>query len=298
MAGSKSVGMIGTGLLGCAMTRRLVAAGFEVYGTDPNPEAADKFKAAGGQPLLSLAALAGRVERAVISVFNSDQVEDGVEGKTGLAGMPADARRLRLVINTSTCEPDRMAALAKRAAPKGVRFIEVPLSGSSGQVINGDALGLVGDDSGGVDASAAADMLDAICPRRVAMGPVGNGSKTKLAINHILALNRAAVAEGLVFAERVGLPLEAFLAAAKQSAAYSQVMEVKGPLMIAGEFAPQGRIRQSLKDISMIVAEGKARGQELPMAEVYKRLMQAGVDAGEGDIDNAGVIKAIRRLKA
>lgn len=293
----KTIGMIGTGLMGTAMTRRLAAAGFKVLGYDPNPEAAVKFEAAGGEPQTSLAALAEKAERAVISVFNSDQVEDVLEGKAGVTGMPAAKRRLALVVNTSTCEPDRMAALAKRSAAKGVRFIEVPLSGSSAQVISGTALGLIGDDSGGKDATDAADILDAICPRRVPMGVVGNGSKTKLAINHILALNRAAVAEGLVFAEQVGLPLDAFLAAAKQSAAYSQIMEVKAPLMIKGDFAPQGRIRQSLKDISLIVAEGKARGQELPMADVYKRLMQDGVDNGEGDIDNAGVIKAIRRLK-
>ncbi len=188
-----------------------------------------------------------------------------------------------------------MAALSKRAAQSGLRFMEVPLSGSSGQVIAGDALGLVGDNGG--DLARGKDIVDSICPRHVEMGPVGNGSKTKLAINHILALNRAAVAEGLVFADRIGLPLDAFLDAAKASAAYSQVMQVKGPLMIAGDFAPQGRIKQSLKDITLILGEAKARGQELPMAEVYRRLMQDGVDNGEADIDNAGVIKAIQRQR-
>ena len=291
----KTVGMIGTGLMGSAMTRRLMAQGFTVEGFDPSPEAAERFKALGGIPHGSLASLASSVERAVISVFNSDQVEDVVEGNSGIVTLAPTARKLSLLINTSTCEPDRMAALSKRTAVKGVRFMEVPLSGSSGQVIAGDALGLVGDNGG--DLARAKDILDAICPRHIAMGPVGNGSKTKLAINHILALNRAAVAEGLVFADRIGLPLEAFLDAAKASAAYSQVMEVKGPLMIAGNFTPQGRIKQSLKDITLILAEAKARGQELPLADVYRRLMQDGVDNGEADIDNAGVIEAIRRQR-
>jgi putative dehydrogenase len=294
VSASTTVGMIGTGLMGSAMTQRLIAQGFKVEGYDPSPDAQAKFAAIGGRPHTSLAALAASVERAVISVFNSDQVEDVVEGKDGVASLPHAARKLRLLVNTSTCEPDRMAALAQRAAAKGVGFMELPLSGSSGQVVRGEALGLVGDNGG--DLERAKDIVAAISPRFVPMGPVGNGSKTKLAINHILALNRAAVAEGLVFADRIGLPLEAFLEAAKASAAYSQVMQVKGPLMVAGDFAPQGRIRQSLKDISMIVAEGKKRGQELPMAEVYRRLMQDGVDAGEGDIDNAGVINAIKRL--
>ena len=75
------------------------------------------------------------------------------------------------------------------------------------------------------------------------MGAFGNGAKTKLAINLVLGLNRAALAEGLVFAGRLGLPLEAFLEAAKGSAAYSQIMDVKGAKMIARDFdaARQGR---------------------------------------------------------
>ncbi len=293
VGGGKTIGMIGTGLMGTAMTRRLMAGGFVVKGYDPNPEAAARFRAAGGQPMTSLAHLARSVERAVISVFDTAQVEDVVAGQTGILAVPAGERSLRLVINTSTCEPDSMTALAQRAAGGGLRFMEVPLSGSVQQVISGTAVGLVGDNA--ADLAAAKDIVDVICPRHIAMGPVGNGAKTKLAINHIVALNRAAVAEGLVFAERIGLPLDAFLAAARQSAANSVLMEVKGPQMVAGDFTPHGRIRQSLKDITLILATAEAHGQQLPLAEVYKTLMQNGVDAGEGDIDNSGVIKAIRR---
>ena len=229
-------------------------------------------------------------------MFDSKQVIDVVEGSQGITTIPADRRALELVVNTSTCDPDLMSALAQRASAKGLAFMEMPISGSVHQIASGQALGVIGDNGG--DLANARDIVATICPRHVEMGPVGNGTKTKLAINHILAVNRAALAEGLVFAERIGLPLDAFLAAAKQSFAHSFIMDAKGAQMIAGDFAPQGRIRQSLKDISLIVATAEARGQLLPLAEVYKQLMQDGVDAGEGDIDNAGVIKAIRRMGA
>lgn len=287
------VGMIGTGLMGTAMSKKLIAAGYTVAGYDPNPEAKARFEAAGGRPLPSLAELAGEVDRALISVFDSAQVEDVIEGPHGLTATTSAARKLKLVINTSTCDPERMAALAQRAKAKGLRFMEMPISGSVHQIASGQALGVIGDNGG--DLADAKDVVTTICPRHVPMGPVGNGTKTKLAINHILAINRAALAEGLVFADRIGLPLDAFLAAAKQSFAHSFIMDAKGAQMIAGDFAPQGRIRQSLKDISLIVSTAEAHGQELPLASVYKQLMQEGVDAGEGDIDNAGVIKAIRR---
>ena len=88
----------------------------------------------------------------------------------------------------------------------------------------GNALGLIGGELEVM--TAAAGVLDAICPRRHHLGAIGNGGRAKLAINLILDINRAGLAEGLVFAERVGLDPAAFLKVARESAAYSQIMDV------------------------------------------------------------------------
>ena len=72
------------------------------------------------------------------------------------------------------------------------------------------------------------------------MGAAGNGGRAKLAINHMLGLNRLVLAEGLVFAERLGLEPAAFLDVARQSAAYSQVMDIKGPKMVSGDYSAAG----------------------------------------------------------
>ena len=90
------------------------------------------------------------------------------------------------------------------------------------------------------------------------MGATGNGGRTKLAVNLILGINRTGLAEGLVFAESLGLPLPAFLAAARDSAAYSQIMDVKGDRMIAGDFSAQGRLVQSTKDARLMVEAATA----------------------------------------
>ena len=107
-----------------------------------------------------------------------------------------------------------------------------------------------------------------IYPRSQYLGPAGNATKTKLAINHILGLNRVALAEGLVFAETMGLDLPSFLAAARQSAAYSQIMDVKGDKMIAGDFEPVGKLSQHLKDIRTMLRRGRAAraGTAVPLA--------------------------------
>jgi 3-hydroxyisobutyrate dehydrogenase-like beta-hydroxyacid dehydrogenase len=140
-------------------------------------------------------------------------------------------------------------------------------------------------------------VLEALFVRCFAVGKVGDGGRAKLSINLILGLNRAALAEGLVFARRLGLDPEAFLSVARESAAYSQIMDIKGQKMLSGDFAPEGRIRQTLKDVHLMLEQAEKRGQELPMLKVHCDLLESCVRAGEGDNDNSGVIREIDRRR-
>ncbi len=142
-----------------------------------------------------------------------------------------------------------------------------------------------------------ADVLDVICPRRYRIGAAGNGSRAKLAVNLILGLNRAGLAEGIAFAERMGLDPVAFLEVAKGSAAYSQVMETKGPKMVRRDYASEGKVAQALKDLHMMLDQAKAVGQDLPLASVNAGLLEACVEHGEAERDNCIVIEEIRRRR-
>lgn len=289
----KPVGLIGTGLMGTACAKRLRAAGFDVLGYDVDPAKLAQLAALGGHAARSIAEIARSCDKVVLTVFDTDQVEDAVEGPQGLlAGRPADGPPLTAVC-VSTCDPDRIAGLAKRLPAGRLRFVEAPVSGTSEQTARGEALGLIGGDRSAAD--GAGDVLDAICPRRHHVGAAGNGGRAKLAINLILGINRAALAEGLVFAERMGLTPEAFLRVARESAAYSQVMDIKGGKMVNGDFAPHGFVTQSLKDFSLMAGQARRLGQRLPLAETYTGLMQGCVAAGEGELDNSVVIREIRR---
>jgi 3-hydroxyisobutyrate dehydrogenase-like beta-hydroxyacid dehydrogenase len=198
------------------------------------------------------------------------------------------------VICVSTCDPDRVAALAKRVGPSNAQLLEVPISGTSLQVAEGKGVGLVGGDRAAME--RAAEVLDAICPRRYYLGDAGNGSRAKLAVNLILGLNRAALAEGLVFAERLGLDRSAFLDVARGSAAYSQVMEIKGPLMVRKAYRqPQSRVDQSLKDFRLMLEQAHALHQELPFANLYAQMLEDCIQHGEGEWDNAAIAEAIAR---
>src|ERR1700722_15971131 len=111
----------------------------------------------------------------------------------------------------------------------------------------------------------------------------------------ILGLNRMALAEGMVFAERVGLDLTAFLKVARASAAYAQVMDTKGQKMISGDFSPQGYVKQHLKDVHLMLDQAQKIGQKLPLLEVHADALEACVRHGEGETDNCIIIEEIRR---
>jgi putative dehydrogenase len=279
------VGIIGLGLMGEVYARRLMAAGFSVMGFDVDPGKNQRLAQIDGRAG-SLADIARDCDPIVLAVFNTDQVEDVVEH----ALLPAASGKI--VLCTSTCDPDRIAALADKVGDR-LRFLETPVSGASEQVRHGDGVGLIGGDE--KIAADAAPVLDALFPKRFHIGKAGDGGRAKLAVNHILALNRLALAEGLVCAARLGLDPAAFLEVARNSAAASQIMDSKGAKMINGDFAPEGRVRQSLKDTYLILDQARKAGQKLPLLEVYADVLEACMRHGEGEQDNSIVINEIRR---
>jgi 3-hydroxyisobutyrate dehydrogenase-like beta-hydroxyacid dehydrogenase len=285
MAPRTPAGVIGVGLMGEVYARRLIAAGFAVIGYDVDAAKSELLATFGAQAG-TLAEIAQKCEPIVVAVFNTEQVEDVVEH----ALIPAAAGKIVLV--TSTCDPDRIAALGARVGDK-LRFLETPVSGTSEQVRQGDGVGLIGGDK--TIAEAAAPVLNALFPKSFHIGKVGDGGRAKLAVNLILGLNRLALAEGLVFAERLGLDPAAFLDVARQSAAASQVMDTKGPKMIRGDFAPEGRVRQTLKDTHLMLDQARKAGQQLPLLQIHADVLEACVRHGSSEEDNSSVIKEIRR---
>jgi 3-hydroxyisobutyrate dehydrogenase-like beta-hydroxyacid dehydrogenase len=284
------VAIIGLGLMGEVYAKRLIDAGIPVTGFDIDPARRARLKEIGGMPADSVAALAKPARCIIVAVFNTEQVEDVIESHL----LPAlgDGSG-KIVLCMSTCDPDQVAALAARVIPHGIRYLDVPVSGTSDQVRRGDGVALIGGDA--TIADEVADVFDALFARRFHVGKIGDGGRAKLAVNLILGLNRLALAEGLVFAERLGLDPAAFLEVAKGSASYSQVMETKGPKMVRGDFSPEGRARQTLKDCRLMLERAAASGQKLKMLEVHAEVLEACVKAGEADLDNSVVIKEVRR---
>ncbi len=285
MASRTPVGVIGVGLMGEVYARRLVAAGYTVIGYDVDPAKNERLAQFGAQAG-TLSDIAQKCDPIVLAVFNTEQVEDVVERTL------IQAAAGKTVLVTSTCDPDRIAALGARVGDK-LRFLETPVSGTSEQVRQGDGVGLIGGDKN--IAAVAAPVLDALFAKSFHIGKIGDGGRAKLAVNLILGLNRLALAEGLVFAARLGLDPAAFLDVARRSAAASQVMDTKGPKKISGDFAPEGRVRQTLKDTNLMLDQARKAGQQLPLLQIHADVLESCVRHGDGEQDYSIVIEEIRR---
>lgn len=284
------VAIVGLGLMGEVYAQRLLDAKLAVTGFDLDTARCSRLAEMGGQPARSVAALARPARCLIIAVFNTDQVEAVIEDQL----LPALGEGSgKIVLCMSTCDPDRIEALAKRVIPRGVRYLDVPVSGTSDQVRRGDGVALIGGDP--AIAAEVSDVLDALFARRFHVGKVGDGGRAKLAVNLILGLNRLALAEGLVFAERMGLDPAAFLDVARGSASYSQVMDTKGPKMVRNDFSAEGRIRQTLKDAHLMLGQAAASGQKLSALAAHVDVLEACVRAGEAELDNSAIVREVRR---
>jgi 3-hydroxyisobutyrate dehydrogenase-like beta-hydroxyacid dehydrogenase len=281
------VGMIGLGLMGSALSARLIDAGITVIGFDIDAKRCREFSARGGEIAVSATALAVRCRILVVAVFNATQVEK-------LLGELARSEHLArsVMVCTTTCAPDEITAIAKRAAALGLPLVEAPISGTSAEVRQGSAMALIAGESRAIDTATA--VLDILCPQRIIVGRIGDASRTKLAINLILQNNRAALAEGIVFAESLGLDPAVFLATARASAAYSAVMDNKGPKMLARDFTPQSHISQTLKDAELILAEAGRQNLQLPVTSAQAALLRKAIALHGPECDSAAVIEAIR----
>jgi 3-hydroxyisobutyrate dehydrogenase-like beta-hydroxyacid dehydrogenase len=287
---SAPVAIVGLGLMGEVYARRLLDADIPVIGFDINPARCARLAEIGGRPFQSIAELTRSARCIIVAVFSTDQVEDVVENHV-LSALGDGSGKI--VLCMSTCDPDQVAALARRVGPRGIRYLDVPVSGTSDQVRRGEGVALIGGDA--TIADEVGDVLDALFARSFHIGDVGDGGRAKLAVNLILGLNRLALAEGLVFAERLGLDPAAFLNVARGSASYSQVMETKGPKMVRNDFSPEGRVRQTLKDARLMLDQAATVGQKLSMLEVHADVLEACVRAGEADLDNSAIIREVRR---
>lgn len=290
MAKRDIVGLIGVGLVGSALAERLARAGFGVTAYDLNPA----FKQALANFPVRIAASARDVAKAAPTIILA--LPDTNATEQVIADIAPVLSAGAILIDVSTDDPDRIALLAKTLAERGVHLIDAPLSGSSVQIRAGEAVTIAGGERAAFDDCVL--IFNAISRHAFHLGPSGSGHRAKLATNLLLGLNRAVLAEGIVFAEALGLDPTSFLAMARVTPAYSRAIDAKGEKMIAHDYEPpQSRVRQHRKDVALMLEAAARLGCALPLSEAHAALLDGSIAAGDGDLDSAAIIEELRRRR-
>jgi 3-hydroxyisobutyrate dehydrogenase-like beta-hydroxyacid dehydrogenase len=277
------LGVIGLGYMGTVITERFLEHGYPVHVWNRS-----KHKAG---PLIRQGALwsdnpLADCQRVIVSLYSSNVVAEA------LSLFESALKPSQIIIDTTTGEPQDCEALAARLKKGGAVYLDAPISGSSLQTRQGEAVVMVG---GPRDAYAeCADVWKVLGRSVFYTGPTGSASRMKLVSNLILGLNRVALAEGLAYARAIGVDPAAALEILKASAAYSKVMDVKGAKMLAADFTTQARLSQHLKDVRIILKSAAEAGMPLPMSQTHAALLEQAEAEGLGDLDNSAIASVYR----
>lgn len=285
-----TVGVVGLGLLGNAVATRLLGARHEVIGYDVAPACVERLVALGGGAAKSAAEVARGSEIVCTLLPSLAVVEEAILGAEGVA---AGARAGQTLCQMSTISPALTERLARETAARALTFLDCPISGTSGMVAKGNGVIFVGGDRAAYERWRP--LLESILPSAVHIGAAGQAMLLKLVANLLVALNSASVAEALSMAKRGGLDPQVVVDVLKTGAATSRMLDVRGPMMVAGEFPAQMKLDLFMKDLHLIQEAAGTVGARLPLTDVAERLYAAAQAAGHGSEDLAVVISELQR---
>lgn len=281
----RPIGLIGLGLMGSAIAERLLAAGHPVFGWDIAPATRARFTKLGGEPATSVTDVFNRCERILLSLPDSN-----ITSAVLREAVPT-LHYGHTIADTSTGDPRDAAEFSKQLASTGATYLDATISGNSDQVRCGEVLVMVGGLKPAF--TRCKEIFDTFAARTIHTGITGSAAQMKLVTNLVLGLNRAALAEGLVFARALKLDGKQALAIMRESMAYSRIMDTKGEKMLRGNFKPQARLSQHLKDVRLMLAAAAKAHTKLPLSETHRKILCAAEAAGYGQMDNSAIIRVI-----
>jgi len=281
------VAVVGTGIMGSAMARNLVAAGLRTVVWDRSPAATAPLAAAGAVVAAS-AQDAIRSAGVVITMLPTAGTVNSVIGADGLDAFARGAvwAQMGTIGIEETIGFDR---LLNQRRPD-VMFVDAPVSGSKAPAEAGELLILA---SGPAAAQAVVRLaFDAMGRKTVWLGPAGQGSRMKLVVNAYLSFLIEGVAEALELGSQLGVDSAALDAAIEGGPLDAPLADAKLHKIARGDFTPEFPLEWALKDVNLALQA--AGGTNLPMLQALSRQWRLAVEAGYGRDDISAARLALR----
>ena len=284
-----TVGFIGTGIMGKPMARNLLQAGYPVRAWNRSPAKAQELAAHGAEVLPTPALAAKGAQVLVCMLSDGPTCDEVLFGEGGAARVLAPGA---LVIVMSSIAVDSAVEQARQCAALGLHYLDAPVSGGERGAREASLAIMVG---GEVAAFEQGRQVLAAMGRPVHVGPAGTGELSKLVNQLIVASTIATVAEGLLLAERGGADPVKVHEALLGGFVDSPIWRQHGQRMLDNDFTPGGPAKWQLKDTRTALAQAQKLGLNLPVGSLVDSLFTAMVEAGDGELDHAGLIRQLRR---
>lgn len=274
---SKTVGFIGTGVMGSSMARNLMKAGFPVNVYTRTKAKADELVSEGAKWQEDVAQLAESSDIIITIVGYPHDVEEVYLGDQGII---QHAKSGSYLIDMTTSSPKLAQQIFEQAKEKNLHAYDAPVSGSDIYAEQGKLTIMVGGDKEHFNAVLPA--FEAMGQNVVLQGPAGSGQHTKMCNQIAIASTMMGVVEAITYAEKAGLDPKTVLESIQFGAASSFSLTNLAPRMIEGNFEPGFYVKHFIKDMNLAIES--ADRMELPVPglklakELYDRLSEAGGD--------------------
>ena len=281
------IGIAGLDRMGTAIAERLKEMGHDVVVWNRSAEKTRLLADAGAEVASTPADLAGRAEVILTILTDAEAIETVYRGPSGV--LSADLAG-KLVIEMSTVQPETEVKLAAKVRAKGAAFVECPVGGTVGPARTGKLIGLAGTSE--ADFARAKPILDQLCRRLEHVGEVGAGASMKLAINLPLMVFYQALGEAYALTKHLGKDTGWMIDLFADSSGGPNVLKNRGPTIakaLSGEDlgAPAFDVDSIRKDLRTMIAEGSARGFDLPLVSQALAIYDQAADAGWGKRDGS-----------
>jgi 3-hydroxyisobutyrate dehydrogenase-like beta-hydroxyacid dehydrogenase len=274
------------------MATHLLNAGFEVVGLDVDPEKLAALESAGGTVASSPSAVSHRTDIIILSLPSTTALDTVLHGAGGLA---IEGRTGVLCVESGTFPLAAKTAAQKALALRGIHLLDCTVSGTGSQARQRD---IVLYTSGPADLlDRCAPVFDAISKAAPRVGDFGAGSVMKFVTNLLVAVHTVAAAEALTLAAKCGLDPKAALDLMAAGAGQSRMLEVRGPLMAAGEYdIGSATVDILAKDIETILEFAGQQNSPVPLLSVAGTFLRAAAANGLNDQDPAVVREVMGAL--
>jgi 3-hydroxyisobutyrate dehydrogenase-like beta-hydroxyacid dehydrogenase len=285
----KSVGVIGLGIMGSAMSGNLVKAGFTVHGYDVLPARVAELKSTGGTAAASAAEVASLCDVVISSLPSAQALHEVAEELKGRC----------IVVETSTLPIEDKVRARETLQRKGITVLDCPLSGTGAQARTKD-LTVYG--SGEQNAfEKTKPVLEGFSRAHYYLGEFGNGSKMKYVANLLVAIHNVAAAEAFVLGMKAGLDPQTIYQVAGDGAGTSRMFQVRGPQMVAGRYDEATmKFEVWQKDMKIIGEFATTLGVPTPLFNASAAVYTAAMAQGYEKQDTAAVcavLEAMARVK-